>query len=192
VSRDTIKVAILAPLSGPVPSFGEMTRDGALLAIEEWNAKGGVLGKKIIPVVEDSQCTPDPAVNAANKVIDQDRVKFIVGEVCSKASIPVSEIANSKKVIQISPTSTNPDVTVGKDGKAKATDSPTAGNTGQFSSFLWNQPKIAIGDTVVIQRAGEVILYPGPHGDARAGGNLRFTILKMTGPKIDRIRVESG
>jgi branched-chain amino acid transport system substrate-binding protein len=116
---DTIKVAILAPLSGPVPTFGVMTRDGALLAIEEWNAKGGVLGKKIQAVVEDSQCTPDPAVNAANKVIDQDKVHYIVGEVCSKASIPISEIANSKKVIQISPTSTNPDVTVGKDGKAK-------------------------------------------------------------------------
>jgi branched-chain amino acid transport system substrate-binding protein len=114
-----VKVGILAPLSGPVPTFGVMTRDGALLAIDEWNAKGGVLGKKIIPLVEDSQCTPDPAVNAANKLIDQDKVKFLVGEVCSKASIPVSEIANSKKVLQISPTSTNPDVTVGKDGKVK-------------------------------------------------------------------------
>ena len=114
-----MKVAILAPLSGAVPTFGVMTRDGALLAIEEWNAKGGVNGKKIVPVVEDSQCTPDPAVNAANKVIDQDKVKFIIGEVCSKASIPVSEIANAKKVIQISPTSTNPDVTVAKDGKTK-------------------------------------------------------------------------
>ncbi len=114
-----IKVAILAPLSGPVPTFGVSTRDGALLAIEEWNAKGGVLGKKIVPIVEDSQCTPDPAVNAANKVIDQDKVKFIVGEVCSKASIPVSEIANAKGVLQISPTSTNPQVTVGADGKTK-------------------------------------------------------------------------
>ncbi len=114
-----IKVAVLAPLSGPVPTFGVMTRDGALLAIEEWNAKGGVLGSKIVPVVEDSQCTPDPAVNAANKVIDQDKVKFIVGEVCSKASIPISEIANAKKILQISPTSTNPDVTVAKDGKTK-------------------------------------------------------------------------
>jgi len=76
-------------------------------------------GKKIGAVVEDSQCTPDPAVNAANKLIDQNKVKYLVGEVCSKASIPVSEIANTKKVIQISPTSTNPDVTVGKDGKAK-------------------------------------------------------------------------
>ena len=114
-----LKVAVLAPLSGAVPTFGVMTRDGALLAIEEWNAKGGVNGKKIVPIVEDSQCTPDPAVNAANKVIDQDKVKFIVGEVCSKASIPISEIANAKKVIQISPTSTNTDVTVMKDGKVK-------------------------------------------------------------------------
>ena len=55
-----IKVAILAPLSGAVPTFGVMTRDGALLAINEWNAKGGVNGKKIVPVVEDSQCTPRP------------------------------------------------------------------------------------------------------------------------------------
>ena len=116
---DTIKVGILAPLSGPVPTFGVMTRDGSLLAIEEWNAKGGVLGKKLTAVVEDSQCTPDPAVNAANKLIDQDKVKYIMGEVCSKASIPVSEIANAKKVVQISSTSTNPDVTVNKDGKVK-------------------------------------------------------------------------
>ncbi len=114
-----IKVAILAPLSGPVPTFGVSTRDGALLAIEEWNAKGGVLKKKVEAIVEDSQCTPDPAVNAANKVIDQDKVKYIIGEVCSKASIPVSEIANAKKVIQVSPTSTNPAVTVDASGQTK-------------------------------------------------------------------------
>jgi branched-chain amino acid transport system substrate-binding protein len=89
------------------------------MAIDEWNAKGGVLGMKIVPIVEDSQCTPDPAVNAANKVIDQDGVKFIIGEVCSKASIPVSEIANAKGVIQISPTSTNVNVTVDSQGKVK-------------------------------------------------------------------------
>ncbi len=114
-----VKVAILAPLSGPVPTFGVSTRDGALLAIKEWNEKGGVLGKKIVPIVEDSQCTPDPAVNAANKVINQDKVKFIIGEVCSKASIPVSEIADAAKVIQISPTSTAEALTLGADGKAK-------------------------------------------------------------------------
>ena len=115
----TIKVAVLAPLSGPVPTFGVSTRDGALLAIEEWNAKGGVLGQKIEAVVADSQCTADPAVNAANKVIDQDGVHYIVGEVCSKASIPISEIAETKGVVQISPTSTNTSVTINPDGSTK-------------------------------------------------------------------------
>lgn len=114
-----IKVAVLAPLSGPVPTFGVSTRDGALMAIEEWNAKGGVLGQKIESVVADSQCTADPAVNAANKVIDQDGVHYIVGEVCSKASIPISEIAEAKGVVQISPTSTNTAVTLNPDGSTK-------------------------------------------------------------------------
>jgi branched-chain amino acid transport system substrate-binding protein len=114
-----IKIANLSPLSGPVPTFGTSTTNGFNLAVEEWNAKGGVLGAKIVPVVEDSQCTADPAVNAANKVIDQDGVKFIIGEVCSSASIPISLIAEEKKVVQISPTSTNPNVTLNVDGSTK-------------------------------------------------------------------------
>jgi branched-chain amino acid transport system substrate-binding protein len=102
-----------------VPAFGASTINGALLAINEWNGKGGVLGMKISLVVEDSQCTPDPAVNAVNKVIDEDNVHYIVGEVCSKASVPISEIANAAKVIQISPTSTNTAVTVDQNGETK-------------------------------------------------------------------------
>jgi len=118
-AQDTLKVAILAPLSGSTPTFGVSTRDGALLAIDEWNAKGGVLGMQITPIVEDSQCEANPAVNAANKVINEDQVHYIIGEVCSKASIPISLIANAAKVIQISPTSTNASVTVDEKGKTK-------------------------------------------------------------------------
>ncbi len=114
-----IKIAVLAPLSGAVPTFGVSTKEGALLAINEWNAKGGVLGAKITAIVEDSQCSPDPAVNAANKVINQDQVHYIIGEVCSKASIPVSDIADAHKVIQIATASTNVSVTVDANGKTK-------------------------------------------------------------------------
>ncbi len=115
----TIKIANLSPLTGPVPTFGESTKNGFMMAVEEWNAKGGVIGKQIEPIVEDSQCTADPAVNAANKVIDQDGAKYIVGEVCSSASIPVSEIAEAAGVVQISPTSTNATVTLNLDGSTK-------------------------------------------------------------------------
>lgn len=117
---DTIKIAVLAPLSGEVATFGESTRDGIILATEEWNARGGINGKTIELVVEDSQCNAEMALSAANKVIDQDGVNFIIGEVCSSASIPVSEIAMAKGVLQISPTSTNPSVTVDEDGNTKS------------------------------------------------------------------------
>ncbi|MGC9357312.1 MAG: ABC transporter substrate-binding protein [Anaerolineae bacterium] len=115
----TLKIAILAPLSGDVATFGESTRNGALMAIEEWNANEGVAGMQIEAIVEDSQCDPEAAVSAANKVIDQDGVQFIIGEVCSKASIPISEVAMSKGVFQISPTSTSTDVTVAENGETK-------------------------------------------------------------------------
>ena len=116
----TIKVGILAPLSGPAPTYGTSHRDAAQLAIDEWNAKGGVLGKQIEAVVVDSQCAADPSVNAANKLIDQDGVHYLIGEVCSKASIPASEVAESKGVVMITPSSTAEGVTVDVDGKTKS------------------------------------------------------------------------
>ncbi|MRS05982.1 branched-chain amino acid ABC transporter substrate-binding protein, partial [bacterium] len=119
-STGPLKIGVLAPLSGPVPTFGVSTKNGIQMAFEEWNAKGGILGgRKIEAIVEDSQCTPDPAVNAANKLIDTDKVQFIIGEVCSKATIPVTEITQEKGIVQISSTSTNPTVTLKADGSTK-------------------------------------------------------------------------
>ncbi len=114
----TVKVAFLFPLSGDVKTFGESSRDGAQLAVDEWNAKGGPAGYKIEVSIEDSQCSADPARNAANKVASEG-IKYIIGEVCSSASIPVSEVAEEKGIIMVSPTSTNPAVTLKADGTAK-------------------------------------------------------------------------
>jgi branched-chain amino acid transport system substrate-binding protein len=114
-----VKVAMLFPLTGDVSTFGISSKQGVEMAIEEWNAKGGVNGMKITTVIGDSRCDAQEARNQAVKVIEQDKVKFIIGEVCSSASIPVSEVANEKKVLQISPTSTNPVVTVDSNGVHK-------------------------------------------------------------------------
>jgi branched-chain amino acid transport system substrate-binding protein len=110
----TVKLGLIFPMTGPVPTYGVSSKEGAEMAINEWNEKGGVAGKQIEYVLADSGCDGATATDAANKVIDQDGVKFIVGAVCSSASIPISEIANAKKVLQISPTSTNPKVTLDK------------------------------------------------------------------------------
>jgi branched-chain amino acid transport system substrate-binding protein len=110
-----VKLAIVVPLSGDVKTFGESTRDGAMMAIEAHRAAGW----QIEVVMADSKCDAQEAANAANKVISQDKVKYIIGEVCSSASIPISQIAGANKVLQISPTSTNPAVTVNEDGSVK-------------------------------------------------------------------------
>ena len=115
----TIKVAIVGPLTGDVATFGAGNRDGAIMAFEEYNAKGGVLGKQIEWVLADSQCDPKGGADAGKKVIDEDKVHYIVGGVCSSESIPISEYANEKKVVQISGTSTQLAVTVDKEGKVK-------------------------------------------------------------------------
>ncbi len=109
-----VKVALLYPMTGPVPTYGQSSKEGSELALNEWNEEGGLLGKEIEWILADSGCDGSMATDAANKVIDQDKVKFIIGAVCSSASIPISEVANPKKVLQISPTSTNPKVTIGK------------------------------------------------------------------------------
>ncbi len=109
--EETLKVGLLFPMSGDVATFGQSSYNGALLAIEDWNEQGGVMGQQIEPILEDGQCSAEAAVSAANKLIEQDGIQFIVGEVCSSASIPVSEIAVTKGVLQISGSSTNPAVT---------------------------------------------------------------------------------
>jgi len=110
-----VKLAIVVPLSGDVKTFGESTRDGAEMKFDEARA----LGWEIETVLADSKCDAQEAANAANKVIFEDGVKYIVGEVCSNASIPISEIAEANQVLQMSPTSTNPVVTVNEDGSTK-------------------------------------------------------------------------
>jgi branched-chain amino acid transport system substrate-binding protein len=114
-----IRIALLAPLSGPVSTFGDSVRDGAQMAVDEWNSRGGILGKPVELSIQDSQCSADPAANAASKVIEQDGVHYIIGEVCSSASVPVSEIANANGVVQISPASTSLKVTTNADGTVK-------------------------------------------------------------------------
>jgi len=116
---EPLKIAMLAAMSGDVKTFGEGTKRGVEMAVAEWNAKGGVLGRQIEIIVGDTKCDAQEAANVGNKVITQDKVHYIVGAVCSSASIPISEIANAAGVLQISPPSTNPQVTINEDGSNK-------------------------------------------------------------------------
>lgn len=110
-----ITIALITPLSGEVKTFGESVRNSTLLVLEEAKAAGWDINL----IVEDGKCDPQEASNAANKVIFEDHVHYIIGEVCSGSSIPVSEIAEANGVVQISGTATSPMLTVNEDGSTK-------------------------------------------------------------------------
>jgi len=108
---DAIKVGEFASLTGKEATFGQMSHHGTELAINELNAKGGVLGKKFELITEDNQSKPGESKTIAIKLISRDKVICVLGEVASGRSLEAAPICQANKVPQISPSSTNPKVT---------------------------------------------------------------------------------
>lgn len=108
---DVIKVGEFASLTGKEATFGQSSHEGTLLAVEEINAAGGLLGKKIKLITEDNQSKAGESTNIANKLISRERVVALLGEVASGRSLEAAPIAQANKIPMISPASTNPSVT---------------------------------------------------------------------------------
>ena len=111
VTGDTILIGEVGSLTGSEATFGISTRNAIELAVREVNAAGGIKGKKVEVRVYDNQSKPEEAASAANRLINQDQVLLILGEVASSNSIAMAQKAQPAKVPMISPASTNPDVT---------------------------------------------------------------------------------
>jgi len=110
-ASDEIVVGEFGSLTGTTATFGQSTHHGVMLATEQLNAAGGVLGKKVRIIVEDDQSKPEEAATAVTKLISQDRVVAILGEVASSRSLAAAPIAQQNRIPMISPSSTNPQVT---------------------------------------------------------------------------------
>jgi branched-chain amino acid transport system substrate-binding protein len=113
-ASDKILIGHVASMTGNEATFGSSTDNGIKLAIEEQNKKGGVKGKQIALKTLDDQGKPEEAAVAATRLITQDKVNVLLGEVASSRSLAMAPIADANQVPMISPTSTNPRVT--KDG----------------------------------------------------------------------------
>jgi len=109
-AKADIVIAVVGPMSGSEASMGEQMRRGAEMAVETLNAAGGINGEKIKLLVGDDACDPKQAVAVANKVA-KDGAKFVAGHYCSGSSIPASQVYAEEGVLQISPASTNPQLT---------------------------------------------------------------------------------
>ncbi|HET9594546.1 MAG TPA: ABC transporter substrate-binding protein, partial [Anaeromyxobacteraceae bacterium] len=111
---DKILIGHIGSMSGNEATFGQSTDNGVKLAIEEQNKKGGIKGKQLALKTLDDQGKPEEAAVAATRLITQDKVAVLIGEVASSRSLAIAPIADANQVPQITPTSTNPKVT--KDG----------------------------------------------------------------------------
>jgi len=110
-SSDTVAIGAVFPLSGQVAFYGNESRDGALLAIDEINAAGGLLGKKLILIAEDDEGDASKSASAFTKLITRDKVSFVIGSSTSGATNGMTSLAQQNKVILNSPSATNENVT---------------------------------------------------------------------------------
>lgn len=108
---NVIKIGEVGSMTGSEATFGVATHQGVELAIKEINANGGVKGKNLQVITLDDQGKPEEAATAVTRLITQDKVTAIIGEVASSRSLAMAPIAQQYKIPMVSPSSTNPKVT---------------------------------------------------------------------------------
>jgi len=110
-AQETIKLGIVAPMSGPNARYGDFTLRGVRLAAQQINEQGGVQGRQIEIFPADSQGTPVEGVSATRRLIDQDQVDYIIGDVSSSVTLAMQPVAEEAGVLLLNAASSNPKIT---------------------------------------------------------------------------------
>ncbi len=101
LAADTVNIVMIDPLSGPMKSVGDMSVWGAQFAVDEINAAGGLLGKQVKLMPEDSQLKPDVAARKATKAIMQDDAKVIFQLTSTAVAQALMDVAEKNKVVYV-------------------------------------------------------------------------------------------
>jgi branched-chain amino acid transport system substrate-binding protein len=104
--RDTTRIGVITSVTGSLAAFGEAHKNGYAIALDEINAKGGVLGKKLALDIYDDQSKPDQAVQGVAKLVDQDRVPMLLGSYSSESTKAIVPSVTQRQVPLIIPTAT--------------------------------------------------------------------------------------
>ncbi|HEX9321039.1 MAG TPA: ABC transporter substrate-binding protein [Xanthobacteraceae bacterium] len=110
-----IKIGVVLPLSGAYAAQGTGAAQGIQLLAEQTNAKGGLLGRQVQVLVEDSQLKPQTAVVKATKLIQQDGCNFLMGEISGASTLALLEVAEREKIVMVTPYS-SPEAVTGSRG----------------------------------------------------------------------------
>jgi branched-chain amino acid transport system substrate-binding protein len=103
VSKDEIVLGSIQDLSGPIAGFGKQVRLGMMLRVDEVNEQGGINGRKIKLLVEDSAYDPRRAVLAAQKLVNQDKIFAMVGHIGTAQNMAAMPVQFQKNVINFFP-----------------------------------------------------------------------------------------
>lgn len=110
-TKESIKIGFVGPLTGDVSVIGQQNKAAIEMAVDEINSKGGINGRKIEMIFEDGKCNAKDAASAGNKLINVDKVNYIIGGECSGETLAIAPTAEANHVLMISPISSSPDVT---------------------------------------------------------------------------------
>lgn len=103
-------IGLATALTGQIASIGQQARHGAEAAVADINAKGGVLGEKLVLQLGDDACDPRQAVTVANDFVGQG-IGIVVGHLCSGATIAAADVYNEEGVVMITASATSPELT---------------------------------------------------------------------------------
>src|SRR5438876_1919648 len=106
-----IKIGVAGPITGPLAFLGQHMKWAGELATDELNQKGGVLGRKLVFLMQDSACRPADGVAGAEKLLSQDRVDAMLGDVCSGSTMAIMPVIEKAQKPYIVTVSTHPDIT---------------------------------------------------------------------------------
>ena len=107
---EPVKLGVAGAHSGDLASYGIPSARAAELVVKEINSKGGVLGREVQLLVEDDACKPEVATNTATRLISQG-VHLVLGHICSGATKSALGIYTDSRIVTMSPSATNPDLT---------------------------------------------------------------------------------
>lgn len=171
------KIGAIVPLTGPFAVYGEPVNNGMQLAIEEINSNGGINGRKLELILEDSKSESKSAVNSAIKLINVDKVPIIIGPLSSGNSLAVAPISEKNKVVQLSTLAGIPELS----------------NSGDFIFRIY--PSSTIGAQFAVDKAIKMfnpkkiaVLYPSnPFGEV----SKRIYSETAKGKNVDVVSIES-
>jgi branched-chain amino acid transport system substrate-binding protein len=173
-AAETYKVGVMLPLTGALAEIGHNSKDGILLALDKANKANKYQGKYFEVLLEDTKTSPKEAVNAFNKLINVDKVKFVVGPISSGETLAIAPLAEKNNIILISPGASSPKITEAGEYIFRTWHS-TSDEGKYFADYLYNTLRISnLGILVINNEYGLGLLDEFEKSFKQTGGSISF------------------